>query len=60
MLFVVCRLGNDSQLAVSLLDQHFHGPDASPDLPVIPEAILDLVGGLYSWTRQVDDQFPVY
>ncbi|KAJ9083773.1 Molybdenum cofactor synthesis protein 3 [Entomophthora muscae] len=60
VLFVVCRLGNDSQLAVSLLNQHFHGPDASPDLPVIPEAILDLIGGLYTWTRQVDDQFPVY
>lgn len=59
VLFVVCRLGNHSQLAVSLLNQHFYGHSSAERL-IIPEAILDLVGGLYAWTRQVDDQFPVY
>ncbi|KAI0243681.1 hypothetical protein L0F63_002375 [Massospora cicadina] len=59
VLFVVCRLGNHSQLAVTLLNQHFYG-NSSPEPLVVPEAILDVVGGLYAWTRQVDDQFPVY
>ncbi|KAI8061572.1 adenylyltransferase [Gongronella butleri] len=44
----VCRLGNDSQLAVRAMEKH---------------GILgtrDIVGGLYDWATQVDDSFPIY
>lgn len=60
VLFVICRLGNDSQTAVNLLNQHFEGNMAFPAPRICPEAILDIIGGLYSWTKQVDDQFPIY
>ncbi|KAL0089918.1 Molybdopterin-synthase sulfurtransferase [Phycomyces blakesleeanus] len=46
--FVVCRLGNDSQLAVRLLEKHGI------------KGARDLVGGLYSWSMNVDPSFPIY
>lgn len=49
-IFVTCRCGNDSQLAVKLLRdnycQHFD--------------FLDLAGGLYSWKYEIDPEFPIY
>ncbi|CAO3587525.1 unnamed protein product [Absidia cylindrospora] len=46
--YVVCRLGNDSQLAVRILEQHgIHGA-------------RDLTGGYYQWATDVDSSFPVY
>jgi len=49
--YVVCRLGNDSQIAVDALRS------ARPDPGLV---IKDLVGGLRAWTRDVDPEFPVY
>ncbi|KAG8751758.1 Urmylation protein, partial [Ceratobasidium sp. 428] len=55
--YVVCRLGNDSQIAARALrealteqasDEHkFH-------------RVVDIIGGLRAWTREVDPTFPVY
>ncbi|GMH24998.1 hypothetical protein Nepgr_026841 [Nepenthes gracilis] len=47
-LYVVCRRGNDSQRAVRLL--HNMGFPAAKDI----------VGGLESWAREVDPNFPAY
>lgn len=46
---VVCRRGNDSQIAVQHMKNRF--PDHS---------IRDLEGGLHAWTKQIDDSFPIY
>ncbi|OQV11883.1 Adenylyltransferase and sulfurtransferase MOCS3 [Hypsibius exemplaris] len=48
---VVCRRGNDSQMAVHLLRKIL------ADVPVI---LKDLEGGLYGWKRDVDPNFPIY
>lgn len=47
--FVVCRLGNDSQIAADAL----RDVDSSV-------TVKDLVGGLRAWAKDVDSQFPVY
>ncbi len=49
--YVVCRLGNDSQIAADALR------GARPDPTFV---IKDLVGGLRAWSRDVDPGFPVY
>jgi adenylyltransferase/sulfurtransferase len=49
--YVVCRLGNDSQIAADALR------GARPDPGFV---IRDLVGGLLAWSREVDPEFPVY
>jgi len=49
--YVVCRLGNDSQIAVDALR------GARPDTGCV---IKDLVGGLRAWSRDVDPEFPIY
>ncbi|KAF7725878.1 Molybdenum cofactor synthesis protein 3 [Apophysomyces ossiformis] len=46
--YSVCRLGNDSQLAIRLLEKH--GIQGG----------RDIVGGLYKWSMDVDETFPVY
>eukprot|EP00842_Homolaphlyctis_polyrhiza_P006402 jgi/Hompol1/6763/HPOL_003800-RA len=46
--YVVCRRGNDSQLAVDLLQKHG-----------IKNA-YDLVGGLTAWSETVDASMPIY
>jgi len=50
-LFVVCRRGNDSQLAVRKLQSFFS------DLSV---TVRDIVGGLTAWSNDVDEHFPIY
>ncbi|KAI0833755.1 hypothetical protein BC628DRAFT_1307797 [Trametes gibbosa] len=47
--YVVCRLGNDSQLAVDALQSVGWAG-----------VVKDLVGGLRAWAKDVDDGFPVY
>ncbi|KAH9933670.1 uncharacterized protein BXZ73DRAFT_46213 [Epithele typhae] len=47
--YVVCRLGNDSQLATDALREAGR-----------TGAVKDLIGGLQAWTRDVDTNFPVY
>jgi len=48
-IFVVCRLGNDSQIAVDAL----RGAGAKCK-------VKDLIGGLRAWAKDVDPEFPVY
>ena len=50
--YVVCRLGNDSQIAADALRS------VRPEDPTL--VIKDLVGGLRAWSRDVDPGFPVY
>ncbi|KZW02931.1 hypothetical protein EXIGLDRAFT_829051 [Exidia glandulosa HHB12029] len=49
-LYVVCRLGNDSQIAA----------DALRSVADQSVRILDVIGGLRSWSKAVDPTFPVY
>lgn len=51
--YVICRRGNDSQIAAHQL--HAHLQEHNCDVEV-----KDVVGGLHAWTRQIDDQFPIY
>jgi len=48
-LCVVCRKGNDSQVAVKILRSLMSDVKVS-----------DVIGGLYAWSRHVDNEFPVY
>lgn len=52
--YVICRLGNDSQIAVQALKGHGQASEAK-DL-----VIKDIIGGLRAWTKQVDANFPMY
>lgn len=46
---VLCRLGNDSQIAAEALREFNPLYD-----------VTDVVGGLRAWAKNVDPQFPVY
>uniref|UniRef100_A0A1B6GCA4 Ubiquitin activating enzyme 4 n=1 Tax=Cuerna arida TaxID=1464854 RepID=A0A1B6GCA4_9HEMI len=48
---MVCRRGNDSQLAVKRLQPLLFDSNIK---------LLDLKGGLHSWAAKVDPQFPAY
>lgn len=50
--YVVCRRGNNSQLAVERMRSLL-----PPDWPVV---FKDIVGGLQAWSELVDPQFPIY
>lgn len=50
-LVVCCRRGNDSQSAVIKLRAHFSLDEVE---------VKDIVGGLNSWGRKIDRDFPVY
>jgi len=50
-IYVVCRLGNDSQIAAEALRRAASASDAT---------VLDLIGGLRAWSNEVDNGFPVY
>ncbi|CAE6479096.1 unnamed protein product [Rhizoctonia solani] len=68
--FVVCRLGNDSQIAVRALRGAMqvkgNSSQGVPDgglggIPSTnPHRIVDVIGGLRAWAREVDQSFPVY
>jgi len=47
--YVICRLGNDSQVAADALRK------ANSNL-----SIKDVIGGLKSWAKDIDNKFPVY
>lgn len=51
---IVCRRGNDSQLAVKKLKKLFS------DIENIDEKIKDLEGGLQAWHTDLDSNFPLY
>uniref|UniRef100_A0A182INL1 Adenylyltransferase and sulfurtransferase MOCS3 homolog n=1 Tax=Anopheles atroparvus TaxID=41427 RepID=A0A182INL1_ANOAO len=50
--FVVCRRGNDSQLAVRHLEPLLRTRSLGPP--------RDLIGGLHAWKNIVDPNFPIY
>ncbi|KZT19236.1 hypothetical protein NEOLEDRAFT_1078317 [Neolentinus lepideus HHB14362 ss-1] len=52
--YVVCRLGNDSQIAASTLCERVA---LGKDHNVV---VKDVIGGLRAWTRDVDPRFPIY
>ena len=52
--YVLCRLGNDSQIAADAL-RLCDRDSGSGGL-----VIQDLIGGLTAWAREVDASFPVY
>ena len=47
-LYVVCRRGNDSQIAVDKLRK------------AGIENVFDLKGGLQQWSKEIDETFPIY
>jgi adenylyltransferase/sulfurtransferase len=47
--YIVCRLGNDSQVAATALRQTSQSG-----------AVFDVRGGLVAWSKHVDVSFPVY
>jgi adenylyltransferase/sulfurtransferase len=48
-IFTICRLGNDSQLAINVLRDKLDVLDAK-----------DIIGGYRQWSLQIDDTFPKY
>jgi len=48
-MYIVCRLGNDSQIAAETL--------RTVNKNVI---VKDMIGGLRGWSTYVDPQFPIY
>ena len=60
--YVVCRRGNDSQIAVQLLKDYFKKQLSSggPGGDASSIVVKDIVGGLSLWTDKVDPQFPKY
>ncbi|KAI0312316.1 hypothetical protein OF83DRAFT_1176751 [Amylostereum chailletii] len=52
--YVVCRLGNDSQVAADALRAARTATNENGGV------VKDLVGGLRAWARDVDPDFPVY
>ena len=65
---VVCRLGNDSQIAANALRDyvHKHSKPKSNSAREDEEhestlhRIVDLVGGLRKWSEEADPSFPIY
>ena len=60
---LVCRRGNDSQIASRLLREKIL--DDSVKISGICKSnrrfiIQDIIGGLYSWSRKIDSDFPIY
>ena len=51
-LILVCRRGNDSQMAVKLLEKNLKN---NSEL-----VIRDIIGGLQAWSDKIDNDFPKY
>ena len=51
-LILVCRRGNDSQMAVKLLEKNLKN---NSEL-----VIKDIIGGLHAWSDKSDNNFPKY
>lgn len=51
-IYVICRYGNDSQLAVDLIKK---SREEKSKLEV-----FDIIGGLQQWSIQIDNSFPIY
>lgn len=53
LVFVLCKLGNDSQKAVQILEK-MSGSE------VEGIAVKDISGGLMAWANKIDLSFPQY
>ncbi len=53
VVFVVCKLGNDSQKAVQLLEKI-----SGQEIEQI--TVKDVIGGLMAWANKIDPSFPQY
>ncbi|MFH4980101.1 hypothetical protein AB6A40_006810 [Gnathostoma spinigerum] len=51
--YVICRRGNNSQLAVQQMENLFKNE-------LLSVTFKDIIGGYQSWTETVDSNFPVY
>ena len=47
----VCRRGNDSQIAVNTLREKLKDDSVT---------VTDITGGLTSWSKKIDPDFPIY
>lgn len=54
-IYLICRLGNDSQIAANSLREYVQKNTAEKKF-----IIKDVIGGLRAWSRDVDPLFPVY
>ena len=57
IVYVVCRRGNDSQIAVEMLNQYFSS-DSNNNVNL--NCIKDIIGGLQEWANKIDSNFPKY
>lgn len=53
LVYVLCKLGNDSQTAVQLLEKM-----SGTELEHI--TVKDITGGLMAWANKIDPSFPKY
>lgn len=53
LVYVVCKLGNDSQTAVQLLEK-MSGTEVEDIM------VKDITGGLMAWVNKIDPSFPKY
>ena len=62
---VVCRRGNDSQLAAKLIKHQLNTTLETGECKNVPKLdseffIQDIIGGLHVWAKRIDSDFPVY
>jgi adenylyltransferase and sulfurtransferase len=55
--YILCRLGNDSQIAAEALRGLDRKNNPNKDSEMV---IKDVIGGLKAWTKEVDPEFPEY
>lgn len=65
LIVLVCRLGNDSQIAADALREHAAALGSASNYANGKEIqrsheIVDLIGGLKKWSEEADPSFPVY
>ncbi|QRV74736.1 adenylyltransferase and sulfurtransferase MOCS3/UBA4 [Ceratobasidium sp. AG-Ba] len=60
--FVVCRLGNDSQIAARALRDALVARKGTSEMgdEITAHRVVDVIGGLRAWAKEVDPTFPVY
>ncbi|QRV89427.1 adenylyltransferase and sulfurtransferase MOCS3/UBA4 [Ceratobasidium sp. AG-Ba] len=60
--FVVCRLGNDSQIAARALRDALVARKGTSEMgdEITAHGVVDVIGGLRAWAKEVDPTFPVY
>ena len=52
---LVCRRGNDSQIARQILEKYFNSKTRDNEI-----IISDIIGGLEAWTNRINSKFPKY